>query len=387
LFIFDDSKYSFSMQFKKVIGQEKVKKQLIASVNQGRIPHAQLFYGPEGSGSLPLAIAYAQYISCTNRGEDDSCGNCPSCHKYEKLAHPDLHFVFPVNTSKEVSKEPVSDDYISLWREQLLANSYFRSNQWYNFIGIENKQGLISKNESELIIRKLNLKSFESDYKILILWLPENMNATSANMLLKLIEEPPEKTVFLLVTEEPNEVLLTISSRTQPVRLNRIDTESIIKELENQYNLNSNEAQSLARLANGNFIAALEQIEQSEENKFNFEKFTSFMRLCYQRNIPEINSWVDEMFSSGRENLKSYFEYSLRLIRENFIMNLKNDELIYLSKSEEEFSKKFYPYINGRNILAIYSEFNSASADIERNANAKIVLFDMALTIVKQIRN
>lgn len=375
------------MQFKQVVGQEKVKQQLVASVKQGRIPHAQMFFGPDGCGSLPLAIAYAQFISCTKRGDDDSCGTCPSCKKYEKLAHPDLHFAFPVNTSKEVSKEPVSDDYISLWREQLLANPYFRSNQWYNFIGIENKQGLISKNESELIIRKLNLKSFESDYKILILWLPENMNATSANMLLKLIEEPPEKTVFLLVSEEPNEVLITISSRTQPVKLSRIDSGSVIKALETNYGLNSEGAKNIARLANGNFIAALEHIEQSDENKFNFEKFTSFMRLCYLRNIQELNSWVDEMAGSGRENLKSFFGYSLHLIRENFILNLKNDELIYLSKQEEEFSKKFHPYINGRNILSIYSQFNSASADIERNANAKIVLFDMALSIVKQIRN
>lgn len=375
------------MQFKKVIGQDKVKKQLTSSVNQGRIPHAQLFFGPEGCGSLPLAIAYAQFISCTNRSENDSCGSCPSCHKYEKLAHPDLHFAYPVNTSKDVSKDPVSDDYITQWRGQILANPYFRSNQWYNVIGIENKQGLISKNESELIIRKLNLKSFESDYKILILWLPENMNATSANMLLKLIEEPPDKTVFLLVSEEPNEVLLTISSRTQPVKLSRIDTESIVSGLESLYQLNSSDAQNIARLANGNFIAALELIEQSEENKFNFEKFTNFMRMCYQRNIPFLNTWVDEMAGSGRENLKSFFEYSLKLIRENFIMNLKNDEIVYLSPAEEEFSKKFHPFINGRNIMAIYSEFNSASSDIERNANVKIVLFDMALKVVKLIRN
>lgn len=375
------------MLFKQVIGQDKVKQQLIASVKQGRIPHAQLFFGTDGCGSLPLAIAYAQFISCTNKGDDDSCGSCASCKKYEKLAHPDLHFAFPVNTSKEVSKEPVSDDYISLWREQLLANPYFRSNQWYNFIGIENKQGLISKNESELIIRKLNLKSFESDYKILILWLPENMNATSANMLLKLIEEPPDKTIFLLVSEDPNEVLLTISSRTQPVKLSPIDSDSITHALEKNYGLNIDEARNISHLSNGNFIAALEQIDQSDENKFNFEKFTSFMRLCYQRNIPEINGWVDEMTGSGRENLKSFFGYALHLIRENFIMNLKNNELTYLTKQEEEFSKKFHPFINGRNILLIYSEFNAASADIERNANAKIVLFDMALKVVKFIRN
>ena len=374
------------MQFRKVIGQEKVKQRLINSVKQQRIPHAQLFFGPGGCGSLPLAIAYAQYISCTNKQGDDSCGNCPSCHKYEKLAHPDLHFAYPVNTSKEVSKDPVSDDYINQWRQQVLVNPYFRSNQWYNVIGIENKQGLISKNESEQIIRKLNLKSFESDYKILILWLPEKMNATSANMLLKLIEEPPENTIFLLVSEEPDEVLLTISSRTQPVKLSRIDPEQIIPALENNYHVGGEEAKNVARLANGNYIAALEFLEQSEENKFNFEKFTSFMRLCYQRNIPEINSWVDELTASGRENLKSFFNYSLHMIRENFIMNLKENEIVYLSTDEENFSDRFHPFINGRNIQSITNEFNMAVADIERNANAKIVLFDMALKIVKLIR-
>jgi DNA polymerase III subunit delta' len=375
------------MQFAKVIGQEKIKIQLIASVKQERIAHAQLFYGPEGCGSLPLAIAYAQYISCTNRSETDSCGNCSSCRKYEKLIHPDLHFAYPVNTSKEVSKNPVSDDFIARWREQVLENPYFRSTQWFSFMGIENKQGLISKSESDIIIRKLNLKSFESDYKIVILWLPEKMNGPAANTLLKLVEEPPEKTVFLMVSEEPQEVLLTISSRTQPIKMGRINDEAIENALSTKYSLDKSQIQSVTRLANGNFIAALEIIDTSEESKFNFERFTAIMRLSYARNFSEINNWVDEMAGAGRENIKSFFNYSLRLIRENFIMNLKNSDLLYLTVEEEAFSKKFHPFINGRNILAIYSEFNSASADIERNANAKIVLFDMAMKIMKLIRS
>lgn len=374
------------MQFSKVVGQSKIKEQLLASVKSGRIPHAQLFYGPEGCGSLPMAVAYAQYVACLDKKEDDSCGVCSSCKKFEHLTHPDLHFSFPSNTSKITSKDPTSDDYIKLWREFMIQSPYFRSSQWYNFMGIENKQGLISKNESELIMRKLSLKSFESDYKFLILWLPEKMNATAANMLLKLVEEPPEKTLFLCVSEAPEEVLLTISSRTQPVKLSSIDSESLTQGIVDGFSLSDQEAKGISRLANGNFIAAREILETTEENAFNFERFTTLMRLCYGRKIQDINSWVDEMAGSGRERLKGFFSYAARLIRENFIMNLKNDEIVYLTQEEEQFSQKFHPFINGRNILAIASEINQASADIERNANAKIVLFDMALKIVKQIR-
>ncbi len=374
------------MHFNRVIGQTKTKEKLIASVKAGRIPHAQLFFGPKGCGALPLAIAYAQYIACTGEKEDDSCGVCASCRKFEKLIHPDLHFAYPVNTSKEIGKDPVSDDYIAKWREIVLDNPYFDAATWYNCIGIENKQGLISKNESEAIVRKLNLKSFESDYKFLILWMPEKMNATAANMLLKLVEEPPEKTVFILVSDEPDEVLKTISSRTQPVKLSRLEDASIEATLKEHFKVSSEEAASVARLANGNYIAACEALETTDENEFNLEMFTRVMRLSFARNIPEISNWVDEMASIGREKLKSFFTYSCRLIRENFIMNLKEEKLVYLTPKEKQFSQKFHPYINGRNVIGIVEEFNSAVSDIERNANSKIVLFDMAMKLVKMIR-
>jgi DNA polymerase-3 subunit delta' len=374
------------MFFSEVIGQEEVKNKLRSSVLAGRIPHAQLFFGPDGSGSLAMAIAYAQFIGCTDRSATDSCGICASCRKITKLMHPDLHFAFPVNTSKSIDKDPVSDDYIKEWREFVLSNPYFRSNQWYDFIGLENKQGLISKNESELIIRKLNLKSFESDYKFMIIWLPEKMNPTSANMLLKLIEEPPEKTVFLLVSEEPAQLLVTIASRTQPIKLSRIDNESLAEAVSNKFSLNNEQLQNVVRLANGNYIQALEAINSSAENEFNFEYFTSIMRLCYGRSYLEINSWVEEMAGIGREKLKNFFEYSIRLVRENFITNLKNQEIIYMTDKEAEFSKRFHPYINGRNVISIYNEISRASADIERNGYAKLVLFDFSMRIVKLIR-
>lgn len=374
------------MQFAHVIGQNRIKQLLISSVKAGRIPHAQMFHGPEGCGSLSLAISYAKYIACKEPTDEDSCGKCGSCRKFDLLTHPDLHFSFPVNTSKEVSKDPTSDDYIKKWREFVIQNPYFRSSQWFNQMGIDNKQGLINKRESELTMRKLNLKSFESDYKFLILWLPEKMNATSANMLLKLIEEPPEKTVFLLVSENPENVLLTISSRTQPVKLSRIDDDSLKTGLIHKFHLSDAQAEGISRLSNGNFIAALELMETTDENAYYLERFTTLMRLCYSRKIQEINAWVDETAGIGREKQKSFFTYAMRMIRENFIMNLKDDKLVYLTSEEEKFSAKFHPFINGRNIIPIAAEFNQASADIERNANGKIVLFDMSLKIVKLIK-
>jgi DNA polymerase-3 subunit delta' len=374
------------MFFSDVIGQDEVKSKLINSVNSGRIPHAQLFFGPDGSGSLAMAIAYAQFVGCSNRSEHDSCGTCPSCRKMGKLMHPDLHFAFPVNTSKSIDKEPVSDDYIKEWREFVLSMPYFTSHQWYDFIGLENKQGLISKYESELIIRKLNLKSFESDYKFMVIWLPEKMNPTSANMLLKLLEEPPEKTLFLMVSEEPSQLLVTIASRTQPIKLSAIDVHSMSGALRSKFSLTEEEIQNACRLANGNFIKALEAINTTSENEFNFEYFISIMRFCYSRNFLEINNWVEEMSTIGRERLKNFFDYSIRLVRENFIMNLKNQDILYLTNKEAEFSKQFHPFINGANVIPIYNEISRASADIERNGYAKLVLFDFSLRIVKLIR-
>jgi len=374
------------MLFKDVTGQDAIKAKLVNSVQTGRIAHAQLFFGPDGSGTLPLALAYSQYIVCTNRGETDSCGVCPGCRKFSKLAHPDLHFAFPVNTSKSVDKDPVSDNFIKEWREFVLENPYFRAGQWYNYIGLENKQGLISKNESEAILRKLSFKAYESDYKIMIVWLPEKMNPTAANMLLKLLEEPPEKTIFLLVSDEPNHLLVTITSRTQPIKLPAIDDNPLRKKISSQFTLSGAQLQHVTRLANGSYIRAIEAINTSTENEFCLEKFSSIMRLCYGRKFIEINIWVEEMAGIGREKLKNFFQYSVRLIRENLIMNLKNQEIVYLNEKELEFSSKFYPYINGNNVISIYNEMNKASFDIERNAYAKIVLLDLSLKIVKAIR-
>jgi DNA polymerase-3 subunit delta' len=374
------------MQFSQVIGQQQLKKKLITSIRAGRVPHAQLFYGPDGAGSLALALAYAQYVACLQQGEEDSCGECSSCRKMAKLLHPDLHFSFPVNTTKKVSKDPVSDDFLAEWREFVLDDPYFRANQWYDYIGLGNKQGLISKRDSDAMIRKLNLKSFESDYKIMIVWLPEKMNASSANVLLKLIEEPPPKTLFLYVSEDPGRLLVTIASRLQHVKLDALDDESMKKVLREKHQISGDDLDSVIRLARGSFIEAMEIIQVSEENESNFDRFGELMRFCWSRDYIGVNTWVEDMAGLGREKLKSFFTYALRLVRENFVLNLKKPEINYLNKKEAGFSARFHPYINGNNVIGITEEFTTAISDIERNGNTKIVLFDMSLRIMKLIR-
>ena len=374
------------MLFSEVIGQHEVKQKLRNSIQSGRIPHAQLFSGPEGSGTLPLAIAYAQYLACTGEKDDDPCGECPSCRKFTKLAHPDLHFSYPVNTTSKVSKDPVSDDFIAEWREWVLDNSYFKSGSWYNYIGLENKQGLINKKEGDAIVHKLSLKSFESEYKIMIIWLPEKMHVSVSNMLLKLLEEPPEKTVFLMVSENPEQLLLTISSRMQPVRLDAINAVDLEQALQRNYDLPEEQLKRVVRIANGNYIKACEEISSSEENDLNLVRFTDIMRLCWKRDYFGINGWVEEMSGIGRERQKGFFEYASRQLRENFIANLEKPELVYQTAKEAEFSSRFHPYINGNNVVPLYDELNRASYDIERNGYARIVLFDLALHIMKVIR-
>lgn len=374
------------MLFSEIIGQEKVKAQLIQTVNENRISHAQLFLGPEGSGNLAMAIAYAQYVNCEKKQEWDSCGTCKSCTKYEKLIHPDLHFVYPVATTKSVTKDPVSDDFINEWRAAVIKQPYLKPSQWYEAIGVENKQGNIGKKESQEILRKLNLKSFESEFKTMIIWMPEKMNQTCANKLLKMIEEPPAKTLFLLVSEDTTDMLPTILSRTQLIKIPGIESTKLAKALEDKFELNSKESNSIARIANGNFLEALNLIHSSEQTEYNFDRFVLLMRMCYSRKLMDIFGWVDEMAGIGRERQKNFFQYALRMIRENFMMSLATNDIVYLSEKEEGFSDKFHPFINERNAMDMAHEFERAQADIERNAYAKIVLLDLALKIMKLIK-
>jgi DNA polymerase-3 subunit delta' len=376
------------MKFDQIAGHKNLLTDLRKIVNDNRLGHATLFTGPAGYGGLPVAIALAQYVSCTARSETDSCGVCPSCIKYEKLEHPDLHFVFPVNTTKKVTKEPVSDDFIFEWRSLVLDNPYFDENMWYQHIGIDKKQGLISKNESHEIVRKLQLKTFESDYKVMVTWLPEKMNQTSANKLLKILEEPPPGTLFLLVSESPDQLLSTILSRCHRIQMPRIEKEEMVdalrKKIQGNYVLDD-----IAHLSQGDFRQALELAESTEQNNHHFDRFTRLMRIGYKADGPAMIEWADELSSMGREQQKEFLRYALREVRENFLITVAGEaqeELVFQDAKETGFSEKFSPFINERNIEQISIELNLAHQHIASNAYSRIVLLDLGLKISKLIR-
>ena len=368
------------MFFKDVIGQEEAKQRLIREAKEGKIAHARLFCGPEGIGKLPLAIAYARYLSCNNPGEKDACGICPSCVKFNKLAHPDLHFVFPV--IKKKSKDTVSDDFITEWRELLSQTPYFNLNIWLEEMGAENQQAQIYVKESDEIIRKLSLKSSQGGYKIMIIWLPEKMNVECSNKLLKLLEEPPSQTIFLLVSEEPDMLLTTIQSRTQRFALYGIEEKYITERLQSQYGLQEKDAISIGHRSEGNFLKALESIHLNEENKLFFDLFVSLMRLSYQRKIREMKQWSETLAAMGREKQKHFLSYCQRLVRENFIFNFQDPSLVFMNEEEKDFSKRFAPYINEKNVMGIMDELSEAQRHIEQNVNARMVFFDFSLKMI-----
>ena len=373
------------MFFRDVIGQEAVKARLIQSVDEERVSHAQMFAGPEGSGSLALALAYAQYVSCINKQNGDSCGECVSCRKYKKLIHPDLHFVFPVVKTPKF-KDPVSDNFLGEWRNVVLQNPYFNLEDWFALIGVENAQGLIYAHESEEIIHKLNLKSFESEYKVMIIWMPEKMHVSCANKLLKMIEEPPVKTLFLLVTENEEEIITTIRSRCQLIKVSGIQPEAMADALRQLPEAAGKKVDNLVHLSRGNFRKAVNLLGLDGQDRYNLERFKELMRLSYGRKFLNLFSWIDEVSGIGRERQKSLLQYGLGLVRENFIQNLKNPQLVFMDDEEMAFSLRFSPFINERNVISIADEFEKAYVHIAMNGNARIIFTDMTLRIVKLIR-
>lgn len=374
------------MKFTDIPGQKEVIQKLIGSVKSERVSHAQLFTGPEGCGNLALALAYAQYISCENKTPRDSCGTCKSCIKYEKLIHPDLHFVFPVIRNR-ASSEPVSDNYIEQWREFARKSPYFTLNKWLDSIEVGNAQGLIFASEASEILRKLSLKAFESDFKIMIIWLPEKMHPSSANKLLKLIEEPPEKTLFILVSDEPDKVIPTILSRCQLVKIPSFSYEEISSYLVDTFRIHKARADDIAGVVNGNLIRAVELCENEDSSLKNLDYFKTLMRFAWKRDIVSIINWSEEMAVIGREPQKSFLSFTLRLLRENLMLTLgqKKNSLVYLTGEESEFSSKFHPFINQENIYSFSEEINKAYSHIEANGNARIIFLDLGLRITRLI--
>ena len=383
------------MQFKDVIGQQGLKASLVRMADSGRVSHAQLFAGPEGTGALPLAMAFAQYINCAAPHDGDSCGMCASCVQMNRLAHPDVHFVFPVNRSKSAEAvggaegdKPVSDQFLASWRRQVLEADppgYFSEQEWYRAIEIDNKQGNISRYEADRIIHKLSFKAFESKYKIVIVWLPERMNVQAANVLLKILEEPWENTLFLLVTESPGQLLKTILSRTQEVGVPAVAAEEVAEWLRTAKHLPAEQADVLARISFGNILEAGRLVDEEGRDDEYFDLFVRLMRLSYEDRHLELLEWVEAAAALNREGQKAFLENTLRLLRDAYMLSVGMDEVAYLYGKELDFCKKFAPFVNNRNIEALVAETRRTVGDIARNGNPKIVFTHYALTVSKLI--
>ena len=381
------------MLFKEIIGQEATKAQLRQAVREGRIPHAQLFTGISGIGKLQLALAYAQYLNCPNRTDEDSCGRCPTCLQYQHLQHPDLHFVFPI---VKTDSADTCNDFLEPWRKIILEKHYFDLDDWHAALGVETKQSMIYEKESGEILRKLSLKAYGDGYKIMIIWQPEKMNAATANKLLKILEEPAPKTVFLLVSEHPEQMLATILSRVQTIRIPRLETETIAEALVRR-GIAASRTTDIARIANGSFLAALKKAGESEENQQELRDFVALFRDAYTvgvlrdpqkkyESLKHLRQWSLDMAATGRENQKHFLQYAQQQVRENFIRNIGQPELNYQMEEERNFSVKFAPFIHSGNVEAIMNQLDLAERQIEQNGNAKMIFFDLCLQMIILIK-
>ena len=339
--------------------------------------------GPAGSGKLPLALAYAQYILCPNRTETDSCGVCPTCQKMQKLVHPDLHFVVPTATTKKIKSNPESDLFMEEWREYVIENKgYVDTSSWYTFLDVENKQGYMSVRDAASLLRKLSMKSYEGEYKIAIIWMAEKMRVDTANKLLKLLEEPPEKTVFLLIAEDAEELLATIKSRTVLVKIPAIETNALEKALVERMSCQPNQAHDAAIISEGNWITACHSVQDSEEHKFFFTTFQQWMRLCFKAAYSELIDFSNNVKTLGREKQKELLEYGLRIIRNSLLFNNNLAEIVMLPNDEKTFNSKFAPFVNPANLEQIAELFEEAMRQIERNGYAPLIFTDVSFKMV-----
>ena len=359
------------MAFEQVIGQREAQERLMQMANEGRLPHAIMLCGPQGCGKMALAMGFAKVL----------LGESQMMAKWE---HPDLHFTYPTIKLPSMSADhkPVSDDFASEWHELIMAGPYFTMTEWLELMGGENQQAIITAGESDALIRKLSLKSSQGGYKVSLIWLPERMNIECANKILKLLEEPPSQTVFIMVCQEPDKLLETIRSRVQRIDIKRIAEEDIEQALISKRGLTEEIARRTAHMANGSWLKALEMLNADSENELFLDMFQTLMRLAYQRKVKDLKTWSERMASLGREKQKRFLEYFLRLVRENFMYNFHQSELCYMTQREEDFAKNFARFINEANILPISDLINRAIRDIGQNANAKIVFFDLTLQMI-----
>ncbi len=368
------------MRFSDIPFHDSAKQRLRAFVDNDQIPHALLLEGPEGIGKFALARAFAQYIHCENRHDGDSCGTCPSCIQHNSFNHIDTHFIFPV--VKKASRPTVSDDYIDDWRTFLEESPYMDFEKWLIALDNINAQPLIYVEESSNILKKLSFTSHKAKYKVVLIWLPERMNVECANKLLKIIEEPYSDTLFVMVSNNPNQILPTIYSRTQRIELKRLPDDIIANELSQKYSIDWQDALSIAHIAEGNILKAEHELNLTKESQKFLDLFMTLMRLAYQRKIKELKQWSNDVAELGREQEMQFLSYCERLLRENFIYNLKVADLNYMNKDEAKFSENFARFITEKNVIKLFDVLNKALSDIAGNANAKIVFFDLAIKVI-----
>ncbi|MFW9602106.1 MAG: ATP-binding protein [Prevotella sp.] len=377
------------MKFSDVIGQEEAINRLRQLVEEQRVPSTMMLCGPSGCGKMALAMAFASYLLGERDGEKSLLSDPMAIRNAEAMLknweHPDLHFTYPVIKPAGVSADHkmISDDFTREWHEMIAESQYFFIDNWLAKMDAANQQAIIGAGESDELTRKMSLKSSQGGYKVSIIWLPERMNAECANKLLKLLEEPPHQTVFIMVSEEPELLLDTIKSRTQRIDIKKIDDDAIEKALTERRGLDQDVAHRIARIANGNWMRALENLDAGNENRQFLDMFIMLMRLSYQRNIKELKKWSEIASTNyGREKQRRMLNYFSRMVRENFMYNFQQAELCYMTQEEENFSSKFARFINEANVIEISELLQKARRDIGQNANGKIVFFDLALQMI-----
>ncbi|RDC61539.1 DNA polymerase III subunit [Adhaeribacter pallidiroseus] len=372
------------MFFSEIQGHDETKRLLLNSVQNKHVAHAQLFLGPEGSANLALALAYATYLNCENQQATDACGTCASCVKINKLIHPDVNFVMPVTTTKSQPKDPLSQKFLTEWREFVLAAPYQTLNDWMQFIGAENKQGNISKDESRQLVKFASLKAFEAEFKIILIWLPELMHPAAANALLKLLEEPPANTIFLLVANNPDKLLATILSRTQLVKVRAFTDQEVIAYLTQKNLTDETGAQQIALLAEGNLQAAV-QLSTKRTNDY-FAFFVQWMRHCYANKFGEVVELSEEFQKMGRENQKNFLHYALSSLRKVLLYGIDTQLISFIPAAEADFVGKFSKIVREANVPYLTEELNQAHYHIERNANPKMVFIDSSIQIARYLK-
>ncbi|SHL88657.1 DNA polymerase III subunit [Flavobacterium xanthum] len=379
------------MQFSEILGQEHIKSHLTKSADLGRIPHAQLFVGPEGSGTLPMAIAYAQYIICSNQNSENSGSNEACNLKFQKTSHPDLHFIYPTVSTEEVKTKPKSIDFITEWRQFLEHNPYGSLFDWYQMLGVKNKQGEIRVDDAQEILKSLALKSYEGGYKIMIIWMADKLNIAASNKLLKLLEEPTDRTVFILISENEEDIIQTIRSRCQVLHFNGLSEKVIAEALVSKENIESKTAIKIAHQAQGNFNKALQLLQPDSESVF-FEKwFVDWVRAAFRAKgnaaaIQDLIQWSEQIAGLGRETQKKFLHFCIEMFRQALLLNYQTTSLVYMEPQVEKFKlENFAPFVNGNNINAIFKELSDAMYHIERNGNPKIILTDLSIKLTRLI--